>query len=337
MNKKRYYFVFVLSAVLMFTACTLDEDIFVMRANAGLGLVVTKAGDWNKAIQIIKDNDVPPIITVKGDMPLPGNSIIFKNITVTINGKGRLYLTSGGTIFTISERSTVTIDSADLIFEGLTLSQNGFSNNAFPLISVDGGTLKLQNGTIRNNTCMPNGGSGSGGGVYVDGTFIMTGGTISGNTAKYGGGVYISSGRFTMSGGTISGNTADGGSGGGVYNYGSFTMSGGTIRSNKADSELGGGVLSNGTFTMTGGTISGNTAWLGGGVYTYTGTYGANFTKAGGGIIYGNDAPTQTDRNIAASGGHAVYWYSSSEKVRNTTLGESDNISTNNSSVGWGL
>ena len=62
---------------------------------------------------------------------------------------------------------------------------------------------------------------------------------ISENKAMYGGGVYKESGTFTMSGGTITGNTAAGSaayaSGGGVYNEAeAFTMSGGTITQNKS-------------------------------------------------------------------------------------------------------
>jgi hypothetical protein len=65
--------------------------------------------------------------------------------------------------------------------------------------------------------------------VYVSETFTMTGGDISGNTAKNGGGVYVGgyyqgNGTFTMSGGTIGGNSA-GESGGGVYTRGMFTKS----------------------------------------------------------------------------------------------------------------
>ena len=77
--------------------------------------------------------------------------------------------------------------------------------------------------------------NGNGGGVWAGlGTFIMNGGTISGNTAGDGGGVYGST--FTMNGGTISGNTARG-NGGGIYvryNYSSFTKTGGTIEQNQA-------------------------------------------------------------------------------------------------------
>jgi hypothetical protein len=80
----------------------------------------------------------------------------------------------------------------------------------------------------------------SGGGVAVDsGTFTMSGGEISGNSAASGGGVGVGGGTFTMSGGEISGNTAVYGGGGVYVNNGTFTMSGGgTIYGSDASSTL---------------------------------------------------------------------------------------------------
>jgi hypothetical protein len=89
-------------------------------------------------------------------------------------------------------------------------------------------------GNAMNNT------SGHGGGVFVasGGTFTVSGGEISGNTAAgHGGGVYVNNGTFTMSGGEISGNTAAGqNGGGGVYVYnGTFTKTGGGVIRGDAD------------------------------------------------------------------------------------------------------
>ncbi|MDE7360361.1 MAG: hypothetical protein K2N38_00325 [Oscillospiraceae bacterium] len=99
-------------------------------------------------------------------------------------------------------------------------------------------------------------------------SFIMNGGTISGNNAISGGAVKVY-GSFTMNGGTISGNTAY--SGGGVDLLGTFIMNGGTISGNTATTDGGGvyiALFSSYSFTMNGGTISGNTAGKeGGGVY----------------------------------------------------------------------
>jgi hypothetical protein len=72
--------------------------------------------------------------------------------------------------------------------------------------------------------------------VYVGGTFTMSGGKISGNTASsssiaggYGGGVAVSFGAFTMNDGEISGNTAASRGGGVDVSFGTFTKKGGTI------------------------------------------------------------------------------------------------------------
>ncbi|MDR2203244.1 MAG: hypothetical protein LBE76_02885 [Nitrososphaerota archaeon] len=131
-----------------------------------------------------------------------------------------------------------------------------------PDINVEanvGGVLYLYSGEISGNTReVPL----TGGGVSNIGTFIMSGGKISDNSAGgHGGGVY-NGGVFKMLGGEISDNTASS-SGGGVYNgyYGSFSMSGGTISGNTA--MVGGGVCSQlyfGTFEWVGGTISSNIA-----------------------------------------------------------------------------
>ena len=105
---------------------------------------------------------------------------------------------------------------------------------------------------------------GKGGGVYVGTavTFTMDGGSITGNKASSGngGGVYVN-GTFNMSGGTIENNTATVysgeayGDGGGVYvNGGTFTMTGGGITNNTATSRFGGGVCvgENAAFTVSG-------------------------------------------------------------------------------------
>lgn len=149
-----------------------------------------------------------------------------------------------------------------------------------------GGKLDIQDGAVITR-CYA---LGMGGGVYCSGTFTMTGGTISDNTASgsssAGGGVYCS-GTFTMTGGTIShndasGTSSSGGRGGGVYVGSSSTinciMQDGTISGNKATT-YGGGIFigDNIIFSMEGGTVSDNTAsspgyGYGGGVCVYNGT-----------------------------------------------------------------
>jgi hypothetical protein len=122
-------------------------------------------------------------------------------------------------------------------------------------VLVNGGEFIMNGGEIRNNYAL-----NDGGGVYLqadasggeDGeysVFEMKGGVISGNISGDGGGVAFLRGTFTMSGGEISGNTAttadtlfSTGTGGGVYTFQSagtaeFTMSGGVIYGNKETQE----------------------------------------------------------------------------------------------------
>ena len=139
----------------------------------------------------------------------------------------------------------------------------------------------------------------SGGGIYVapGGSLTMTGGSIVGCSAQYGGGVYVE-GTFTMSGSsTITNCTTDigetGGTGGGVWvedtgtltmndnsairdctartgggvtvnsgeSRGQFIMNGGLITGCKATNDTGGGgIFNSGEVTMTGGEITNCTA-----------------------------------------------------------------------------
>lgn len=117
-------------------------------------------------------------------------------------------------------------------------------------VLVDEGGLFVMNGGLIES-CLAN---GDGGGVYVNGIFRMTGGTICNcgtEDASYedtngdGGGVFIApNGRFEMSGGSIENCKAIGafheGKGGGVYVGGTFSMTGGEIKNCTAGSSGGG-------------------------------------------------------------------------------------------------
>jgi uncharacterized repeat protein (TIGR02543 family) len=233
-----------------------------------------------------------------------GNSV---SITLTGDSTDRtVSLSSSGSLFTVESGVTLTL--------GNNVTLQGRSSNTASLVRVNsGGTLVMESGSkITGNRS-----SDQGGGVNVcGGTFTMSGGEISGNTANNGslgegGGVYVSSGTFTMNGGEISGNTAS--YGGGVFVLGTFTMSGGEISGNTA-SNYGGGVC------MSGGGYSG---------------YGT-FIKESGGTIYGSDAGDAL-KNTAAGDtyGHAVYV--SSDRKRNATAGEGItlNSSLSGSAGGW--
>ncbi len=186
-------------------------------------------------------------------------------------GAGTVTVSGGGTVSVFEVGSGVTAT-----LSGLTISGGATSGSGGGL--YNNGTTTLTNCTISGNS------SGSGGGVWNNGTAALTACTISGNSAFEGAGLYnISSGTGTMTltGCTISGNSAEGNGGGGV-NDGTATMTftDSTISDNSAG--CGGGLWNGGgtaTLTLTACTISGNSAT---GVPAYSGG------------LYNTESPTLT-------------------------------------------
>ena len=165
-------------------------------------------------------------------------------------------------------------------------------------IKVNGGTLDIQGGALRNSSgkrivlvesgtlTMEGGyivGGGSqgnpGGGIYVtNGTLNISGGVVAANSGTRGGGICIEGGSFTMSGGVISGNQIQGsaytgnwdtGLGGGVFAQNTtVTISGGYITNNRENAKCekngfgchgGGGIATRGgSIAMQGGFVTGN-------------------------------------------------------------------------------
>ncbi|MCL2207757.1 MAG: T9SS type A sorting domain-containing protein [Fibromonadales bacterium] len=171
-----------------------------------------------------------------------------------------------GDLFTVPSNTSLIFE--EIIIDG---DKDGeFANGGGSLVSVyGGGTLTMKEGAVVCNNSSYN----NGGGVSVgSGTFIMSGGSISGNSGA-GSGVYVGDGTFTMNGGSITGNSAGNHGGGVLVSGGTFTMSGGSITGNS--SSYGGGVyVFSGTFTMSGGSITGNSGGVlvSGGSVTFGGT-----------------------------------------------------------------
>jgi len=310
-------------------------------------LSVTNATEWDTALSTISSggNNKRYVITVNGSFGITGTVNSFGSatgITVTLTGNGKMHLTGQGRLIYIGNNQTLIIDGADLILEGLKNGQNGSTQDNYTSLVYVNGTnaqLELKNGTICNNAynVTSNTSSICGGGVYVSGgSFIMSGGEISGNTISAtsfststafsgGGGVYIYSGSFTMNGGKISDNSSriyfsneiyTGSGGGGVLitrDSSSFTMNGGVISGNTAlttntsgnHTARGGGVyveFYSINFTMNGGEISGNTVSstsnaYGGGVYFSS---RGSFTMNGGKISGNTAKTTNTTSNTSA-------------------------------------
>ena len=249
---------------------------------------VTSGAEWDFALNHIRNggNNQDYTITVIGDVPVTGTtSNSFGNVTglnVVLQGSGKLYLISQGSIVRVADNQSLVID--DIGLEGLTNGKNGASqDNNTSVVYVNGSNTELTmqgSASVSGNTAS---GNGNGGGVYVSsGTFTMQGSaSVTGNTtSNSGGGVYVSNGSFTMQGSTsVNGNTAstttsdsNSGNGGGVYvSNGTFTMQdsasvyGNTASrtDNSSTSGNGGGVYvtgANTVFIMEGGTVYGSEA-----------------------------------------------------------------------------
>lgn len=191
-------------------------------------------------------------------------------------------------------------------------------------IKVNGGTLDIRSGVLRNSSgkrvvlvesgtltmeggYIVGGGNNNfdnGGGIYVNnGEVNISGGVIAANHGNAGGGIYVNSGTLNISGGAVAGNEVINGhsdNGGGIYvNNGTLTLSGGYVTNNyKAcdcndcqndvnNTHGGGGIaLANSSvMNMTGGYVTGNYSGLaGGGIYAGFFDHNVRFTMSGGTI-----------------------------------------------------
>ncbi|MCD8396162.1 MAG: right-handed parallel beta-helix repeat-containing protein [Lachnospiraceae bacterium] len=276
--------------------------------------------------------------------------------TASTNGGG-IYVHSGGNVTMVSgqianctaggSNTGTAYGGAGVYIEGGTFtltgtaSINNCSTNAYGAavyLTTAAGSFIMSGGTISDNTAV-------GGAVYVaNGTFKMTGGEITGNTAtSYGGGVYVgSSGKVTATGGEITGNTAAQ-RGGGIYMGGTVNLSGVTVSDNTVTAALsstqttgsGGGIyVAGGTLTIKTGTkITGNTASRGGGIFQSSGT----ITMSGG----------QITGNMADYGGGVAQYSSGSgtfklsggvlcDNTSNYTVGNDVYSTTDSGTVGTG-
>jgi hypothetical protein len=247
-------------------------------------VTVRNAEELNQYLALFNNDEYEECTLVLADS--------FSADAIALSGSAVLTITSGGAGEKTLSLSSLDIGSGVSLVLEKNVTLEGLDKDNWLVRIGSGGAFTMKAGSkVLGNT---------GGGVYVSGgTFTMSGGTISGNSANYGGGVYADGGTFTMSGGTINGNTATN-YGGGVY-------------------------MDGGTFTMSGGTISGNTATnYGGGVYVGS---GGTFTKQSGGVIYGSDG--RNLKNSAAYGSAVCVYRSGLFYQYDSTLGNGMSLSSN--------
>lgn len=196
---------------------------------------------------------------------------------------GHVINANGGRVIYVAAGSTLNLYDCDN-----TTSHDGYvDTNSLWHLGAGTGTSKSITGGIITG--------GFAGGVYVEGTFNMYGGSIAGNTNDHGGGIFVAqNATVKIENGTIENNYTTA-SGAAVQVDGTFTMSGGTIQNNRASGD-GGGISVNG----------------GKGSAKLTGT-------------------TKIINNIANGQGGGVSYYGSADKV---TLGNKVQISGNTKSDG---
>lgn len=322
-------------------ACTAEGD---NRANLtisqntiidlnGHTLTISKANQFfevtNNATLTIMDS-----ATVQDDVSYPGGDVYGNRASLSDDGSTLTYYittsTPSGTGTTEKlEKHTVTLSGAIRCDES--------SDQA---IKVNGGTLDIQGGALRNSSgkrivlvesgtlTMSGGyivGGGSdgtpGGGIYVNnGTLNISGGVIAANRGSSGGGIFVNSGELNISGGAVTGNEINGheDNGGGIYvNSGTLNLSDGYVTNNSKSCECGtcqgdtnnkyggGGIAlaNNVTMNMTGGYVTGNYSGLaGGGIYA--GFWGGGVTfKMSGGTIASNCAELGEGGGLRIAGG----------------------------------
>ena len=174
-------------------------------------------------------------VSVQGDLP-SGNNINLSGIDSRLILRSPNLTHPGPDLFLL--RLTAQAGTEIVMHQGII--RGNYPNSATATgsgITVNGGSLTMYGGEIRNHREIS-----SGGGVNViDGTFILRNGEISNNRASYGGGVSVggNNSTFTMYNGTISGNRATVGNGGGVNvsNGADFIMKSGTISGNEATAQ----------------------------------------------------------------------------------------------------
>jgi hypothetical protein len=123
------------------------------------------------------------------------------------------------------------------------------------------GTLTLNSSTVTGNRTT----SGRGGGIGNGGTLILNSSTVSGNTSSdAGGGIDNTSGTLILNNSTVSGNRVTNyNNGGGIYNYATMSLYNSTVSGNSA--HVGGGICSDsGSATLQNTILAGNTTtWIG--------------------------------------------------------------------------
>ena len=242
-------------------------------------------------------------------------------VYMDVDQGGSTFMMYGGKIHDNSSNGVFS-GGAVHVGDGSTFSMSGgeiYGNS----VTDEGGaimnlqTVNITGGSIYNNE------ANNGGGITLigDAKLNMTGGSITGNTAKVtGGGIhaYVQS-TVNITGGEVSSNTARSGAGITIHGEAKLTLGGsGAIKDNTSTGSAAGiymyGEDDTVTFTMTGGSITGNSAGgSGGAIYGYAYKKATNI-EISGGTISGNTS-NRNGSGICLEGDKTSVSYSAALKL----------------------
>lgn len=272
----------------------------------GHTLTISKAGQYfdvhDGAKLTIMDSQAPSetVTTVDGSLygnkaTLDENSLTYYITTSTPNGtrttekleKHVVPLTNAGKILCgEASEQAIKVNGGTLDIQGGVLR----NSNGKRVVQMEGGTLTMPGGYIVGGGNNNYNNYDNGGGVYAkNGTVNISGGVIAANSGTKGGGICIEGGSFTMSGGVISGNQTKGSASTGNCNTG---LGGGVFAQNTTVTIKDDGYITNNLETLKCGQEGfgchggGGIATIGGSLAMEGGFVTGNYSKEAGGGMY---------------------------------------------------
>ena len=294
------------------TAITLSSGQIAINSD----LTITGPGAANLTIDSNDTSRFFELTSGAGTVSITGMTLTDGNATFVANDNE----VDGGAILC----SGAAPQATSLTLDDVTLSNNTSTGNSGAIDWRNCGALTITDSAITGNAST--GGDGGGGvRLYESGPLVVSGSTVTGNSALYGAGFFLYEVEsITITNSTISSNDASGQYGGGVY----ATASGAVVISDTifdsntayyggAGAWLGG----NSSVTITRATVTDNTGGIG------------QCTSAGGGMFIGNTAndvllsDSTFTGNYAYYGG-AVYFSGNRANISVTGLTATDNTVT---------
>ena len=184
---------------------TVDGGNFIMNGGAVKDSTVDHDNTWfGGGVDLLRGTFTMNDGIISGNVAGSGAGVtVGENTTFTMNG-GIITGNSAGDYFNGSFGGGVFVEkNAKFTMNGGTINSNsaahgnGYGGGGGVYVGSNG-TFEMKGGVIAKNVANKN--ATGGGGVFVDGKFMMNDGTISGNsTTKSGGGVLVDGGTFTKS------------------------------------------------------------------------------------------------------------------------------------------